>query len=135
LNSTGWWTLHYDWGVKSVFSVAQIYFNFDGTFGYLAGANEGTWTEVDGTIIWRFKQTQEKESTVYSGHINRDVMSGAMFSSAGEKGQWYAVKKGAKLYLNKDNSKLPYLMDKQANLKLDPTGKPVADTANATGNL
>jgi hypothetical protein len=28
-----------------------MYFNFDGTFGYLAGANEGTWIEVDGAII------------------------------------------------------------------------------------
>jgi hypothetical protein len=126
LNSVGLWTLHYDWDVKGVFTVAQLYFNFDGTFGYLAGANDGTWTEVDGTIIWRFKKTPDEENnTVYSGHVYRNVMAGVMFCGQGEKGQWYGVKKGSKVYLNKENPELPYLMEKQANIKSDPTGKPV----------
>lgn len=125
MNSTGWWTLHFDWGPKGNYYCTQIYFNFDGTFGYLAGANEGSWIEVDGAIIWRFKRaTNEENNTVYSGVISRNVMSGIMFSSNGGKGHWYAVKKGTKSYLNKENPSLPYLVDKQANSKIDPAGKP-----------
>ena len=125
LNSTGWWTLHFDWGPKGNYYCTQIYFNFDGTFGYLAGANEGAWTEVDGAIIWRFKRNlNEENNTVYSGTISRNVMSGIMFSTTGEKGHWYAVKKGTKSYLNKENPSLPYLVEKQANSKIDPAGRP-----------
>ena len=125
MNSTGWWTLHFDWGPKGNYYCAQIYFNFDGTFGYLAGANEGTWTEVDGAIIWRFKRTlNEENNTVYSGIISRNVMSGIMFASTGGKGHWYAVKKGTKSYLNKETPSLPYLVEKQANAKIDPAGRP-----------
>ncbi len=125
LNSTGWWTLHFDWGPNGSYYSTQIYFNFDGTFGYLAGANEGTWTEVDGSIIWRFKRTSNEENnTTYSGVISRNVMSGIMFSALGAKGHWYAVKKGSKLYLNKENPSLPYLTEKHANSKIDPAGRP-----------
>jgi hypothetical protein len=125
LYGTGWWTLHFDWGPKGNYYCTQIYFNFDGTFGYLAGANEGTWTEVDGSIIWRFKRAaNEENNTVYSGVISRQFMSGIMFSVNGEKGVWYAIKKGAKLYLNKENPSLPYLVDKQANSKIDSAGRP-----------
>jgi hypothetical protein len=126
VNSVGWWTLHYDWEVKGVFNVAQIYFNFDGTFGSLAGANDGTWTEADGMIIWRFKPAQEEENnTVYSGNLHHNIMLGIMFNSNGVKGQWYAVKKGTKLYLNEETPKLQYLMDKQSSVKYHPNGKPV----------
>ena len=125
MNSTGWWTLHFDWGPKGSYYCTQIYFNFDGTFGYLAGANEGTWTEVDGAIIWRFKRApNEENNTVYSGIMRRNVMSGIMFSTTGGKGHWYAVKKGTKLYLNKENPSLPYLVEKQANAKINPAGRP-----------
>jgi len=51
-------------------------------------------------------------------------MSGIMFSTTGEKGHWYAVKKGTKTYLNKENPSLPYLVEKQANPKIDPAGRP-----------
>ena len=125
LNSTGWWTLHFDWGPKGNYYCRQIYFNFDGTFGYLAGANEGTWTEADGAIIWRFNRApNEENNTIYSGTISRNYMSGLMFSATGRKGHWYAVKKGAKLYLNKEISSLPYLVEKKANSKIDPAGRP-----------
>lgn len=125
MNATGWWTLHFDWGLKDNYYCSQIYFNFDGTFGYLAGANEGTWTEVDGAIIFRFKRSASDENnTVYSGIISRNIMSGIIFSSAGLRGQWYAVKKGVKLYLNKENLSLPYLAEKQADSKIEPSGKP-----------
>jgi hypothetical protein len=124
LNSTGLWTLHFDWGLKGSYYCTQIYFNFDGTFGFLAGANEGTWTEVDGAILWRFKRApNEENNTVYSGTLNRNVMSGLMFSSTGERGLWYAIKKGTKLYLNKKNPLLPYLVEKQANPKIDAVGR------------
>jgi hypothetical protein len=124
LNSTGCWTLHFDWGPKGSYYCAQIYFNFDGTFGYLAGANEGTWTEVDGSIIWRYKRTpNEQNNTVYTGIISRNVMFGIMFSATGGRGHWYAVKKGTKSYLNKEIPSLPYLAEKQANSKIDPAGR------------
>lgn len=124
MNSTGWWTLHFDWGPKGSYYVSQVYFNFDGTFGYLAGANEGTWIEGDGAVIWRFKRaSNEENNTTYSGNISRNFMSGIMFSATGEKGHWYAVKKGTKLYLNKEIPTLPYLIEKQANAKIDSAGR------------
>lgn len=124
LNSTGLWMLHFDWGLKGSYYCTQIYFNFDGTFGYLAGANEGTWTEVDGAILWRFKRApNEENNTIYSGNLSRNVMSGIMFSSTGERGFWYAVKKGAKVFLNKENPSLPYLVEKQATPKFDAAGR------------
>jgi hypothetical protein len=124
LNSTGWWALHFDWGLKGSYYCTQIYFNFDGTFGFLAGANEGTWIEVDGAILWRFKRTpNEENNTIYSGTLYRNIMSGLMFSATGERGLWYAVKKGAKLHLNKDSPSLPYLVEKQANPKIDAAGR------------
>ncbi len=124
MNSTGSWTLHFDWGPKGSYYACPVYFNFDGTFGYLAGANEGTWTEVDGAIIWRFKRLpNEENNTVYSGAIARNFMSGIMFSSGGLRGHWYAVKKGAKTYLSKEVFSLPYLAEKQANAKIDPAGR------------
>jgi hypothetical protein len=46
-----------------------------------------------------------------------------MFSTTSQKGHWYAIKKGAKLYLNKENSSLPYLVEKQANAKIDPADR------------
>jgi len=91
----------------------------------LAGANEGTWTEVDGSIIWRFKRaSNEENNTFYSGSISRNVMSGIMFSATGGKGHWYAIKKATKVYLNKEKLSIPYLVEKQASAKIDPAGRP-----------
>ena len=124
LNPVGLWTLHFDWGPKGNYYWTPLYFNFDGTFAYLAGANEGTWTQVDDALVWRFKRNADEENnTVYSGTASRNFMSGIMFSSQEEKGHWYAVKKGATVFSIKENSKLPYLSDKESKPKLDPTGK------------
>ena len=124
LNPVGLWTLHFDWGPKGNYHWTPIYFNFDGTFAYLAGANEGTWTQVDDSIVWRFKRNADEENnTMYSGTASRNFMSGIMFSSQGDKGHWYAVKKGATVFSIKENTKLPYLSDKESKPKLDPTRK------------
>ena len=124
MNPVGLWTLHFDWGPKGNYNWTPLYFNFDGTFAYLAGANEGTWTQVDDSIIWKFKRAlNEDNSTVFSGTASRNFMSGIMFSSQGEKGHWYAVKKGTKVYSLNEQTKLPYLVDKMTKPKLDPTGK------------
>jgi hypothetical protein len=126
LNAVGLWTLHFDWGPKGNYSWTPIYFNFDSTFGYLAGANDGTWTQVDDLIIWRFKRQPDKENnTVYSGNATRNFMAGLMFSFDGEKGHWYAVKKGTKVFALEEGKKLPYLMEKENKPKLDPTGKEI----------
>ena len=124
MNPVGLWTLHFDWGPKGNYNWTPIYFNFDGTFAYLAGANEGIWMQVDDKIIWRFKRLPETENnTVYSGTTSRNFMSGIMFSSQGEKGHWFAIKKGTKVYSQKENIPLPYLVDKESKPKLDPTGR------------
>jgi hypothetical protein len=87
LNAVGLWTLHFDWGPKGNYYWTPIYFNFDGTFGYLAGGNDGTWTQVDDLITWRFKrQPDQADNTVYSGTATRNFMSGLMFSFSGENG-------------------------------------------------
>ncbi len=126
MNPVGLWTLHYDWGPKGNYSWAPLYFNFDGTFAYLAGANEGTWVQVDDTIIWRFKRLPDTENnTVYSGTCTRNFMSGLMLSFEGEKGHWYAVKKGTKVFALKENKKLPYLVERESKPQLDSTGKKV----------
>jgi hypothetical protein len=126
MNPVGLWTLHFDWGPKGNYSWTPLYFNFDGTFAYLAGANEGTWAQVDDTIIWRFKRLSDTENnTVYSGTCTRNFMSGLMLSFQGEKGHWYAVKKGTKVFALKENEKLPYLIEKESKPTLDPTGKSV----------
>jgi hypothetical protein len=124
LNPVGSWTLHFDWGPKGNYNWASLYFNFDGTFAYLAGANEGAWSQVDDSIILRFKRTpNEENNTVYSGTASRNFMSGIMFSSQGEKGHWYAVKKGATVFSMKENVKIPYSVDKEGKPKLDPAGR------------
>ena len=124
LTAVGLWALHFDWGPKGNYSWTPIYFNFDGTFGYLAGANDGTWTEVDDLITWRFKRQPENENnTVYSGNATRNFMSGLMFSFDGEKGHWYAVKKGTRVFVPKE--KPPYLIEKEYKQKLDPAGKKI----------
>jgi hypothetical protein len=103
-----------------------IYFNFDGTFAYLAGANEGTYSIVNDTIILRFKRQPETENnTVYSGNASRNFMSGSMMSFEGEKGHWFAIKKGTRIYSMKDDSPLPYLVNKENKPKADPTGKKI----------
>jgi hypothetical protein len=124
LTAVGLWTLHFDWGPKGNYSWTPVYFNFDGTFAYLAGANEGTWAQVDDMIIWRFKRLPEKEdNTVYSGSVSRNFMSGIMFSFQGEKGHWYAVKKGTKVFTLTEKVKLPYMIEKERKPKLDSEGK------------
>jgi hypothetical protein len=124
LNPVGLWALHFDWGPKGSYNWTHLYFNFDGTFAYLAGANEGTWTQVDNSIIWRFKRgPNEENNTVYSGNASRNFMSGIMFSFQGEKGHWYAVKKGATVFSLKEQVKLPYLADKEGKPKLDLVGR------------
>jgi hypothetical protein len=124
LTAVGSWTLHFDWGPKGKYHWAPLYFNFDGTFAYLAGANEGTWTQVDDMIIWRFKKLPEAENnTVYSGNVARNFMSGLMFSFNGEKGHWYAVKKGTQIFTLKEKNKIPYLIEKESTPKLDSAGK------------
>jgi len=124
LNPVGLWTLHFDWGPKGNYSWTPLYFNFDGTFAYLAGGNEGTWSQVDDIIIWRFKRMpNEENNTVYSGTTSRNVMSGMMFSSQGEKGHWYAVKKGAAVFSINEKVKAPYLVEKEGKSKLDPAGR------------
>lgn len=123
MNVIGLWTLHFDWGPKGNYNWTPIYFNFDGTFAYLAGGNEGTWAQVDDTIIWRFKRRPDTENnTVYSGNCTRNFMSGLMLSFEGEKGHWYAVKKGTKVYSLKGSVNLPYLVDKENKPKFDPIG-------------
>ena len=54
-----------------------------------------------------------------------NFMSGIMISSQGEKGHWYAIKKGFKLFTINEKSSLPYLTDKQGKTKLNPAGKNV----------
>jgi hypothetical protein len=126
LNPVGLWTLHFDWGPSGNYHWTPIYFNFDGTFAYLAGANEGTWTQVGDNIIWRFKRLIDAENnTVYSGNCTRNFMSGLMLSFQGEKGHWFAVKKGTKVYSTKDAETIPYLVNRQPKLKLDPIGNRV----------
>lgn len=123
MNPVGLWTLHFDWGPSGNYHWIPIYFNFDGTFAYLAGANEGTWTQVDDNIIWRFKRLHETENnTVYSGTASRNFMSGLMFSFQGEKGHWFAIKKGTKVYSLNETLHLPYLVDKENRPKFDPVG-------------
>lgn len=122
--AVGLWTLHFDWGPKGNYSWTPVYFNFDGTFAYLAGANEGTWAQVDDMIIWRFKRLPEKEdNTVYSGSVSRNFMSSIMFSFQGEKGHWYAIKKGTKVFTLTEKVKLPYMIEKESKPKLDSEGK------------
>ena len=124
MNPVGLWALHFDWGPKGNYSWTPLYFNFDGTFAYLTGANEGTWAQVDDMIIWRFKRlTDTENNTVYSGNANRNFMSGIMLSSQGEKGHWYAIKKGTKVFAFKERVKLPYLAETEGKTKLDPNGK------------
>jgi hypothetical protein len=126
LNPVGLWTLHFDWGPSGNYHWTPLYFNFDGTFAYLAGANEGTWTQVDDNIIWRFKRLPETENnTVYSGNCTRNLMSGIMLSFQGERGHWFAVKKGTKVYSTMDAEAIPYLVNGKAKLKLDPIGKKI----------
>ncbi len=50
-------------------------------------------------------------------------MSGIMFSAEGQKGRWYAVKKGTKVYSLKDNENLPYLIEKESKPKIDAIGQ------------
>jgi hypothetical protein len=101
-----------------------LYFNFDSTFAYLAGANEGSWSLVDDIIILRFKrQPEEANNTVYSGTASRNFMSGSMLSSEGENGHWFAVKKGTKIFTLKDGAVLPYLVNNSCKAKFDPAGK------------
>ena len=50
-------------------------------------------------------------------------MSGIMLSFQGQKGHWYAVKKGTKVYSLNNGVNLPYLFDKASKAKFDPTGK------------
>jgi hypothetical protein len=124
LNPVGSWTLHFDWGPKGNYYWSPLYFNFDGTFAYLAGANEGNWTQVDDSIILRFKrQPNEENNTIYSGTANRNVMSGIMFSAQGEKGHWYAIKKGATVFSLHEGTKIPYLTDKISKPKIDAAGR------------
>ena len=124
LNPVGSWTLHFDWESKGNYHWTPLYFNFDGTFAYLAGANEGKWTQVDDLITWRFKRApNEENNTVYSGTATKNFMSGIMFSFQGEKGHWYAIKKGTKVFSLKENIKIPYLLDKESRPKFDPIGR------------
>ncbi len=126
MNPVGLWTLHFDWGPKGAYNWTPLYFNFDGTFAYLAGANEGTWAQVDGLIVWRFKRLlNEENNTVYSGNATRNLMSGIMFSFQGEKGHWYAVKKGTKVFSQEEKESLPYLVDKESKQKLDASGRKI----------
>ena len=124
MNPVGLWTLHFDWGPNGNYYWTPLYFNFDGTFAYLAGANEGTWVQVDDNIICRFKRLPETENnTVYSGIATRNLMSGIMMSFQGQKGHWYAVKKGTKVYSLSNGGNLPYLVDKAGKAKFDPIGE------------
>ena len=124
MNPVGLWTLHFDWGPKGSYSWSPLYFNFDGTFAYLAGDNEGAWVMVDDMILLRFKRSSDKENnTVYSGSASRNFMSGIMMSSQGDKGHWYAIKKGTKVPAIRNKDKLPYLIEKESKSKLDPAGK------------
>ena len=126
MNPVGLWTLHFDWGLKGSYSWTPIYFNFDGTFAYLAGANEGIWAQVDDVIVCRFKKSPSQENnTVYSGSCTRNFMSGMMLSSQGERGHWYAVKKGTKVFALNLKEKLPYIVEKESKPKLDPAGNEV----------
>ena len=123
MSPVGLWVLHFDWGLKGNYSWSPLYFNFDGTFAYLAGANEGTWAQVDDAIVWRFKRLSDTENnTVYSGNCTRNFMSGLMFSSQGERGHWYAIKKGTKVFGLNDKESLPYLVERESKQKLDPAG-------------
>ncbi len=126
MNPVGLWTLHFDWGLGGNYTWIPLYFNFDGTFAYLAGANEGSWGLMDDIIILRFKRQPETENnTVYSGTANRNFMSGSMLSFDGEKGHWYAVKKGTKVYSINENNTLPYLVDRESKPKFDSIGRKV----------
>jgi hypothetical protein len=64
----------------------------------------------------------KKTFSIYTGNINGNFMSGIMFSAVGEKGRWYAVKKGTKVYALKEEN-LPYLVEKESKPKLDPAGR------------
>jgi hypothetical protein len=80
--------------------------------------------QVDDLIIWRFRRLPDEDSsTVYSGNATRNFMSGIMLSSQGERGHWYAIKKGTKVFAFKEKDKLSYMLEKESKPKLDPAGK------------
>jgi hypothetical protein len=124
MNPVGSWTLHFDWGPTGNYNWLPIYFNFDSTFAYLAGANEGSWSTLDDIMILRFKRQPEAENnTVYSGTASRNFMSGSMLSAEGEKGHWFTIKKGTKIYMLKEGVSPSYLVNKENKPKYDPIGK------------
>jgi hypothetical protein len=124
LNPIGLWTLHFDWGLKGTYFWAPLYFNFDGTFAYLAGANEGSWTQVDDLITMRFQRLPDQgNNTVYSGSATRNFMSGIMFSFLGERGHWFAIKKGTRVYSQNEGLSLPYLSEKEGKRLFDASGR------------
>ena len=125
MNPVGQWTLHFDWGLNGNYHWASIYFNFDGTFAYLAGANEGAWVLSDDMIILRFKRLTQESNAVYSGSASRNFMSGVMISADDQRGHWFAIKKGVKVYAQKEKSVLPYLVDRESKPKIDAAGNSV----------
>lgn len=123
MNPVGQWTLHFDWGLSGNYHWASIYFNFDGTFAYLAGANDGSWVLCDDAIMLRFKRIGDQvDNTIYSGFASRNFMSGSMMSALGDRGHWFAIKKGTKVYSQKDKGLLPYLVEKESKPKIDASG-------------
>ena len=66
---------------------------------------------------------ETENNTIYSGIATRNFMSGTMISFQGQKGHWYAVKKGTKVYSLKNNVNLPYLVDRENKAKFDSVGK------------
>ena len=82
--------------------------------------------QVDDLIVWRFKRLLNQENnTVYSGNATRNFMSGIMFSFQGEKGHWYAVKKGNRVFSQEENDSIPYLVDRENKQKLDASGRKI----------
>ncbi len=93
---------------------------------YLAGPNEGSWVLSDDIIILRFKRSSGSENnTIYSGEATRNFMSGAMMSTNGERGHWFAIKKSTKVYALNEKTTLPYLVEKESKPKIDAAGNKI----------
>lgn len=95
----GSWTLYWSWGATDgVFPSTETTFHSDGTFTQPQYNYRGTWTEVDGTVMWQYDPPDP--SPTYAGNRAGTAITGLMCNwglgeGAGTTGTFYAIRGAA----------------------------------------
>jgi hypothetical protein len=87
----GKWQLNFDWGSVGSYQTTDLEFDSNGTWKLSDETLEGRWAHVEGLLLLNITGL----STVFTGLVASNSVTGNMTTFGGVNGSWYMLKTDA----------------------------------------